>query len=1265
MANIITLFSQAADKATALLKAQLAQPSLLKDAKTLFVRDREGVEYDFSSDQHISNALNDYAARVGLDVGWGGNADNVRDALTEISNNSATVSEPRGFIARRASGFQSIPAGTNQIIDFTIEDADQGDVYDGTNKFTPDLSGAYLINCLFQFSRSPEVTAGQNVVLEILINGANTSYPKQAFRIAVGENYVQNSLIFTRIVELNAGDEVQIQIQNPAGQSLGYDDKASFSAYKMAEIVTVQSQAPGEGSLWQRLSQAEPIETIEDNTGVKVGGQIFAPYDQTQFDSLVERNDIFEINVDYANLFQFGESLAPTSPLTLKGDTIYMNPVGPNVVLALLAPVYFMGKGFPGGAASESISLSLGGLGGAAIDVDSSSAPIYVETLEITSDVNFSTGPIYYERLIDNGYSLTGNSIRFNWNNTSNVLSKTFEVNNFEEYKTALEAQFDEKSIYANAFSLNSVSAMTIEAYGINTVYSAQDLSFSGEIGSNVIINDGGGNARINFMGAQLNFNASIGSFDYEINIPIFCRRFNFGAGVNPYTLDGLGAIFYEKLTGDIPTPIFTSQNWWDNSNDSEGSSQDQINTWTNTANTGIIQGLPLSVTDVDEVTIGVGHAHAIDRTDASNPLIGEIDVDTPIVHEAENIGNPSPVIYMYLDKNKDVHEFTTNNRERKYDGLVSLGVYVQDGLEVTGVVDVGNLAFGGLNHLQDFYSFSGLMRKGSNISLNAGGLTLTQNDGEFFNLGANFHNNAKDPNVFQIALTNPINFTPITPVAASVLTPDQTNVDPNQYWNGSALAPVSNNDWTIQRVYMAAEQGIFIQYGENIYNTLSGAESAFAQGKDSFNINPLFGEPQNAHYLGALFVMESETDLANAVFKPSIAPFGQGSSGGGGGGGTNLVTSVFGRQGAVIAEASDYDADQVDYDNATSGLSATDVQGAIDEVAASSGGISEGDNLTGGTANRVVTTDGSTNVDTVNAPLWDGDKLRIETANEVLGVGDDSFVDKYISIRPNNKGGGLFGLDTGLGPNGSLLIQAGDLKGLGLKANLDSTLFGTTDPDIFIDNNGDSSAKGLTLTRKLNFADYTNPSAMDGDEWRQGNQFFKRQDGLNYGIDGNQLSPTTETNLDNFKLGLSLTGTGTLTNLPPNWISVGKRYYVDTKIYSINSTNYKVQIAYDLFLNKEARRCVDNTGVYGGWVVLDKIICKDLVSVTLAVGTDLTVAVVDADVTDNCAITVSPTTFISGLNIRSIIPLNGQFLIHYDSTFGGAININYSFKEQ
>lgn len=51
-------------------------------------------------------------------------------------------------------------------------------------------------------------------------------------------------------------------------------------------------------------------------------------------------------------------------------------------------------------------------------------------------------------------------------------------------------------------------------------------------------------------------------------------------------------------------------------------------------------------------------------------------------------------------------------------------------------------------------------------------------------------------------------------------------------------------------------------------------------------------------------------------------------------------VASVFGRMGAVVAEIGDYDAIQISYDPSSSGLAATDVQGAVDELADEIAGV-------------------------------------------------------------------------------------------------------------------------------------------------------------------------------------------------------------------------------------------------------------------------------------------------------------------------------------
>lgn len=52
-------------------------------------------------------------------------------------------------------------------------------------------------------------------------------------------------------------------------------------------------------------------------------------------------------------------------------------------------------------------------------------------------------------------------------------------------------------------------------------------------------------------------------------------------------------------------------------------------------------------------------------------------------------------------------------------------------------------------------------------------------------------------------------------------------------------------------------------------------------------------------------------------------------------------VTSFNTRTGAVTPAASDYDASMIDYDNTLSGLTSTDLQGAVDELASGAGSVS------------------------------------------------------------------------------------------------------------------------------------------------------------------------------------------------------------------------------------------------------------------------------------------------------------------------------------
>ena len=106
-------------------------------------------------------------------------------------------------------------------------------------------------------------------------------------------------------------------------------------------------------------------------------------------------------------------------------------------------------------------------------------------------------------------------------------------------------------------------------------------------------------------------------------------------------------------------------------------------------------------------------------------------------------------------------------------------------------------------------------------------------------------------------------------------------------------------------------------------------------------------------------------------------------------------VYSFNGRTGAVSPATSDYDADQIDYDNTTSGLTATDVQAAIDEV------VSEkADKVSSATSGHLAGLDGNGNL-TDSGVVASNVIEKVTTATGLLK--DDGTVDTT-TYAPSNK---------------------------------------------------------------------------------------------------------------------------------------------------------------------------------------------------------------------------------------------------------------------
>lgn len=150
--------------------------------------------------------------------------------------------------------------------------------------------------------------------------------------------------------------------------------------------------------------------------------------------------------------------------------------------------------------------------------------------------------------------------------------------------------------------------------------------------------------------------------------------------------------------------------------------------------------------------------------------------------------------------------------------------------------------------------------------------------------------------------------------------------------WNGRAGVVVPEaHDYTGAQVdYDGTNSGLVatdvqsaIDEVDNNLDTL--AASLPGTFVESFNTRTGAVTPDSGDYNASQITYDNTvsgltaTDTQAAIDELAAAPGG--------------VTSWNARTGAVTPQTSDYDADQVDYDNTTSGMTATDVQDAIDEL--------------------------------------------------------------------------------------------------------------------------------------------------------------------------------------------------------------------------------------------------------------------------------------------------------------------------------------------
>lgn len=181
-----------------------------------------------------------------------------------------------------------------------------------------------------------------------------------------------------------------------------------------------------------------------------------------------------------------------------------------------------------------------------------------------------------------------------------------------------------------------------------------------------------------------------------------------------------------------------------------------------------------------------------------------------------------------------------------------------------------------------DYIRAVGVVNTGNVYAADATNLVIQKSSGTTTLPFINRHNDPQNSAILNNAAAAPVaSFTYFYQDGLGDFTAvvSQTSIDPNQYDDGSGtLQTVSNNRWTIQRIYYFGQNNSsLITYGQAEYTSLASAELAIFS--EAPVINPLFSA---GSFTTALIVKKDVTDLSSsdAKFVEIISATGGGSSG-------------------------------------------------------------------------------------------------------------------------------------------------------------------------------------------------------------------------------------------------------------------------------------------------------------------------------------------------------------------------------------------------
>jgi hypothetical protein len=312
----------------------------------------------------------------------------------------------------------------------------------------------------------------------------------------------------------------------------------------------------------------------------------------------------------------------------------------------------------------------------------------------------------------------------------------------------------------------------------------------------------------------------------------------------------------------------------------------DQLSDWVILNETGYVAstgvsdgGIITTGTSTNQYSIGSGNGIIVnelgDITDVS--WTDKIDI-TPT-----NIAT-NTITYVGLDSNGGVVEQTTPFTPTQYRTIISLGMLIHNDLtDINTISNEQHVTFNTMSSVYDGFKSLGFFNVMGNVfGANGANLSIDKTAGSIFKMGSNYDTDINNPHQRTLlALTGP---TFRYQFNDGTLGPEVTSIDPDNLDDGSGgLVGISNNRWSVQRIYSFASNIVKIQRGVAEFTTLDSAVNGIpTEGyitEESIEVDGLLR--------GWLVIKEGTTDLSDTGDALFLSAPKFGSSGGSAGGAT------------------------------------------------------------------------------------------------------------------------------------------------------------------------------------------------------------------------------------------------------------------------------------------------------------------------------------------------------------------------------------------